>query len=246
MKTIHLNTTKLALASFLFLVCNMHPLVAQEKTEPNSQACGPQYCGGFGYFTFSSEMINTSELNHSLEQSGYAAFGPSMPSWGGGGMFVIHNFMIGGQGAGYFGQQRSSDISTADLRGGYGQASIGYLFRTTKRSVLFPVIGIGGGGMTLNTGPNSSPGDFSQQLKSPSGTLSASAGGWFLTAELTFNHFFLASELQGFFIGARAGYRYSPESWKFTNNGNAYGNSPGINMNGLYLTLLIGGGGIGH
>ena len=241
MKTNHTTTTRAAFAAFLFLVCSLTTAKAQETP----QTCS-RYCGGFGYFTFSNEMINLNELNQSLEQSGFGSFGTSMPSWGGGGMFVLGNFMIGGQGAGYFSQTKTSDNSAAQLSAGYGQASVGYLFRTTKRSILYPVVGIGGGGMDLNMGPNSSPGEFSQQLKSPSGMMNASAGGWFLTAELTFNHFFLASELQGFFVGARAGYRYSPEAWTFGTNGQAFNDSPGVNLNGLYLTLLLGGGGIGH
>jgi hypothetical protein len=236
----NLNTTRVALSSLLFLVFNSF-ISAQETPETKAR-----YCGGFGYFTFSSEMPDLAELNNSLKSSGFEAFGPSMPSWGGGGMFVLNNFLIGGQGAGFFSQTTKSDNSSAILRAGYGQASFGYLFRTNKRSVLLPVIGIGGGGMDITVGPDNSPGDFSSQLNNPVGTMNAQAGGWFLSAELTYNYFFLAQELQGFFIGARAGYRYAPNDWKFNCNGQSFTGSPGVNLSGPYVTILIGGGGIGR
>jgi hypothetical protein len=111
---------------------------------------------------------------------------------------------------------------------------------------LYPCLGVGGGGFDLSVGPKTTPGDFSQQLSSPTGMMKAGAAGWFVNAEITYQHFFMASGLQGFFIGARAGYRYSPTDWRFACNGQPFGNSPTINLTGLYISLLIGGGGLGH
>ena len=85
--------------------------------------------------------------------------------------------------------------------------------------------------------------DFSQQLNSPSTSINAETGGLILNLHLSYHYFFKRTETTTFFIGLKGGYRYSPGNWKITMNDNTIDGSPGINMNGFFMTVILGGGG---
>jgi hypothetical protein len=201
--------------------------------------------GGFGHFSFTEQTLNLSALNGYLKEEGYNQINPAQFSWGGGGNFVISNFLIGGEGAGFMNSRVSSNLNSISFTGGYGTFNLGYIVHSGKRSILYPMLGAGGGEFTMLISQKmNSNADFKDQLSTPAGSAQMQAGGLILQAQLAWQYTFYGEGKSGFLIGVKSGYRYCPNTWKLNVNGSALSNSPGINMNGAYVTLIIGGGGL--
>lgn len=213
------------------------PVGAQEEN-----ATSKKLWGGFGYFAFSEEQINIDNLNASLSANDYNQLNTLTSSYGGGGAFVIHNLVIGGNGAWLFGSGAMKSGNETNLSGGYGFFNMGYVVYENKHNVLYPTLGIGGGGYDLSFSKAGSSIDFNQQLTTPSGMITAKAGGFITNIQISYQHFFNKNAMQGFYIGFKAGYKYSPGTWNISINDQQLSNSPKVNMNGFFLTLYLGGG----
>jgi hypothetical protein len=201
--------------------------------------------GGFGHFSFTEQTLNISSLNSLLKAGNYSQINPNQFAWGGGGNFVIRNFLLGGEGAGFMNSKTSNSVNSLSFTGGYGMFNFGYIAHSGKRSILYPAIGAGGGGFTMIISQKANGNaDFKDQLDTPAGSSQMQAGGLILQAQLAWQYTFWGQEKTGFFIGVKGGYRYCPNTWKLNVNGSALSNSPGINMSGAYITLIIGGGGL--
>ncbi len=221
----------------LLIVTTLSAFAQEEKVTTSKKISG-----GFGHFNFSAQSINIGGLNNLLAASDYGKINPYQASWGGGGNFVIRNFVIGGEGSGYFNSKTSNNFNAIDLNGGYGFFNMGYVVHSGKRSVLYPILGIGTGGYNITVHQKDQNKNIIEQLNTPSGNTTITAGGLLLNAQLAWQYFFYGHQKQGFFVGLKAGYRYSPNSWKLKVNGNGLNDSPNINMNGFNVTLIIGGG----
>lgn len=203
-----------------------------------------KHFGGFGYSHFSTEQFQSTGLNNLLKTEGYSPLPSVNTSFGGGGMFVIGNFMVGGGGAWLPEKNVSNDVNALTVKGGYGMFNLGYLVFKTKRTMLYPALGVGGGGYDLLVQKKQPSTDFASHLNSPQDMLAASAGGLLVSAEATYQYFFNREHTQGFFIGLKGGYKYAPANWRFGVNGQNFNQSPSINMTGWYVTIIIGGGSV--
>lgn len=194
--------------------------------------------GSFGHVSISAEQFNIGALNEILSASGYPGFNTLQRTLGGGGAFCIGNVIIGGGGGGLRGERIQHPGGEIRMKGSYGYFSAGYVLHSGSRSVFFPSLQLGGGDYRLNISQSSRSHDFSDQLNSPAGTTTIRTGGWFAGIQLSYQYFFRTFS----FIGAKAGYRYSPGAWTSSVNKQTLSSSPGINMNGFYLSLVFGGG----
>lgn len=201
-------------------------------------------CGGIGHLNFSAEQLNISGLNTALNSEYYNTVNPYSVSFGGGGHYVFGRIMVGGGGAWLMNSRTQNNNNTVKLKGGYGYFSLGYLLLKNKRSLLYPGLGIGGGGYDILITKKNARNDFRQQLNSPEGMAGIEASGWLMSAQLTYKLFLSKNTTEGFCIGLRAGYRYSPYNWHTSLNNTVLANSPTLNMNGLYVSLLLGGGSV--
>ena len=242
MKAIHLNSQriKLSLLAGILLLC-VNPVFSQQETTEHKQK---KLYGGFGHLNFSGEQLNLSGINQALLVNNYRSISLYSSSFGGGGSFAFNNFLVGGGGSWLMHSKTQNTENSVNLKGGYGYFSFGYIVHSTKRALLYPTISVGGGGYTIIVSKNNQQNDFSQQLNSPSGMITLDAGGWMTALQLTYLHFFGKKSLEGYFVGFKAGYKYSPYNWKTKMYTTSLAGSPKINMNGLYLTLIIGGGSI--
>jgi hypothetical protein len=236
---IRLNTIgKLLLAVLLF---SLKPSAAQtESAIPKNKAL----YGGIGHLTFSEEQLNLKGLNKTLTQNGYGTLNNYSQSFGGGGSFVIKNIVLGGGGAWLKNIGTQNSINSVSLKGGYGYFSMGYIAFGGRQSLLFPQLGIGGGGYTMQIQNKRTSIDFSQQLNSPAGVTIIETGGWMANLELTYLYFLNRNAKEGFCFGIKAGYKYAPNNWTAKDNGVALANSPKINMNGFFVSVLFGGGSV--
>lgn len=213
----------------------------QEHSPEKKQA----HHGGFGHFNFSGQVINLRPLNDALTLSGYNTFNSNQASWGGGGCFVISNFIIGGEGAGLFNSTVSNSVNSIQLSGGYGAFHLGYLLHRSKRSLFYSALGAGLGGYSLMVNQKNNPATFGEQIGSPKGSVTLNAGGALFNAQVAYQYFFCGKETSGFFAGIKAGYRISTSHWKINAGEASLDSAPTMNMNGAYLTLILGGGHVG-
>jgi hypothetical protein len=233
--------TKIAGFRLIVILLFTQGILQGQQSEPNTKM--KRHYGGFGYFNLSAETAAFSELNAILAKAGYEKINNISHAFGGGGFFVLKNFMIGGGGNWIPSTRTHNTDNTTIMSGGYGFTSFGYLFRLPGRLFVFPGIGLGGGGYSLLINPDRKPLNFDEQVSDPSGMLFLESGGWMLNISLTCQRFLKRSS-EGFFVALKAGYKYSPSLWEFRMYDRAITNSPRINMNGITLSLIFGGGAI--
>jgi hypothetical protein len=197
--------------------------------------------GGFGHFNFSWEQINLNELNTALAANGFNKLSSTSISYGGGGGFCANNFIFSGVGSWLAGSGVQNADLSVDIKGGYGYFSAGYICFSGKRSVFYPSLIFGGGGYSLMISKEGNH-NFPEQLNTPQDMVTAEAGGWITGVQVAYQYFLNRNGKQGWYIGLEAGYKYSPHTWEVTVNDTKLASSPKINMNGLYLTLVFGGG----
>ena len=237
-----MKTTISHLKHFTIILLCFAAIASTGQTETNATK-NKRLSGGFGYFSLSGEQLNLNDLNRSLSALGYTSFNTMATSFGGGGLFSINNFLLGGGGASLNSQNVYNETNAINLKGGYGFFNFGYIVYSGKRSVLYPAIGLGAGGYSLSIRKKNLPGNFTQQLNTPEGMVTTEVSGRMLNLELNYL-LFLRKEKTGFYLGFKAGYKYSPQSWETKLVHASLTNSPNMNMNGFYASILIGGGGL--
>ena len=203
--------------------------------------------GGAGYFsTGLTYLTDLNDLNDALAASGYPESNRAAIAVGGGGYGVLQSrVMIGGEGFGVIVPNENSDAREVNYAAGMGFLTIGYQAVNRNGNIVgYPLIGIGGGGSTLafeHTGAET----FSDVLADPNrgatlvqGSLLLQVGGGIeLRSEQS-------ARTGGLFVGLRAGYVFAPVSgdWAF-DEGDELRGGPDSGPSGLFVRLLIGGGG---
>jgi hypothetical protein len=223
------------------MILSAQTISAQEKVEIKKQRTN----GGFGHFSFTGQNIDFGSLNNTISNNGYGKFDATQGTWGGGGCFVINNFILGGEGAGLFASSVSNPSNSIEMSGGYGTFNFGYMLHHAKRSALYSTLGAGVGGFNFIVNQKGGNTDFNQQINTPSGAVTMNAGGALFNAQIAYQYFFCGKQTTGFFVGMKAGYRYSPSAWKLNVNGNNLDGGPTVNMNGAFVTVILGGGFLG-
>jgi hypothetical protein len=234
-----MKKTTLNLKMLVLLILPVFTTQAQEQSAKTKRA---DLSGGFGHFTFSAQQLNMSNLNGTLNSLGYSSLNSNYLSFGGGGGFVINNFFIGGEGGSLSTGNTSNQNSTLSFKAGCGYFNFGYMLCATKRSVFYPVVGLGGGGYTMDVNLKNVNSNFQDQLNTPNGGASLRGGGFMINSQLCYQYFFAGQDKQGFFLGLKAGYRYCPTNWNMSVNGSLVSHAPTVNMNGAYVSIILGGG----
>jgi hypothetical protein len=217
---------------------------ALQAQEENKKENSIGLSGGFGHCSFTAQSLDLKAWNGLLAANGYGAISSNQLSLGGGGNFALKSFLIGGEGAGFVGSSTSSALNAIDFDGGYGFLNAGYVIPAGKKWLLYPMLGAGAGGYSIlirQKNPNS---NFSDQISTPNGGTLMEAGGLLFNAQLGCQYFFCGKNTQGFFVGLKSGYRFSPTAWKLRVSGTEMAGAPEINMNGFYATLILGGGSV--
>lgn len=234
MKTENKITVRLAIC---LLVLNAGFICAQKNESKTNKTKG-----AIGYMSFSHNQMDFNSLNQSLKNNGYSEMEQLVPSFGGGGYLCFKNVIIGGEGASLFDLQSGSANGDVDLSGGYGFFKVGYVVYSGKRSLLYPIIGFGGGGYDLKIRKNKGSIDFNEQLANPGGVIKLNAGGALIDARLNYEFFIHGCNKSGFLLGINAGYRYSVGRWKVKLDETTMSNAPRLNMDGFFVSITLGGG----
>jgi hypothetical protein len=239
----------LAVLTVALLMLLALPASASTQEDPDEEGRG----GGF--FQGGYMQLDLAELNATLTAAGYPALGEGFGTLGGGGFGMKGRFLLGGEGHALIG----SDETTADgatqleLGGAYGLFRVGYLAYTLEGLDIYPMIGIGGGGMSLSLIDRSAP-TFGEVLADPLRSSKLSIGSFLLDASVAAHYRFAVEEATpepaeeddpgGVLVGVQAGYTFAPgsSSWNLDVI-NTVAGGPDLAMEGFYVRITIGGWG---
>lgn len=202
--------------------------------------------GGEGYFMVGIQKIDIKNLNSLLTRYNYPSFDESFATIGGGGYGFINNFVIGGGGHGLIGRDIGNSNYKMNLTAGYGLFDLGYIVYSTTNFKLFPLFGLGGGGIDLRINEKSSL-DFNDVLNNPKRGSTLTVGGLIFNFGLngTYNIDFNGNrdEKGGLTIGFSAGYTHFLQIGNWFLFESEITGGPKIGISGFYMRFSIGGGG---
>jgi hypothetical protein len=105
---------------------------------------------GFGgSFELGKHSIDLSGVNSELERNNAGEFDDLNTTIGGSAYMIFgRRLLVGGEGAGFW-QSTSGPDARAKIQGGYGFLDIGFVPVYTENFLVYPMLGIGGGGASL-------------------------------------------------------------------------------------------------
>lgn len=229
---------------FVLFFFTSQMLSAQESKTKN------KVYGGVGYFMMGYSGLQLDELNESFKSAGFPELAKGSITIGGGGHYIYKNFILGGEGHGLVGAVSENPDFKTSHSAGYGFFNMGYVVLQGKSINLYPMIGFGGGGMTVSiTDKSKLTNSFDDILEDPGRESYISSGGFLMNFSLGSDYFFAGSKSDeysgGFLVGIKAGYilNLTGNDWYF--NGKQLNDSPNAGFSGPYVRIVIGGGGIG-
>jgi hypothetical protein len=226
------------LAVALALLGLAQPLDAQRRGVFGSAT------GSRGFFMIGGEYVDLEELNATLRQNGYPEFDETFLTLGGGGFAIRNRLVIGGEGHALLQSEATTTNGQyrAGVFGGYGMFNLGYqVFRAGGFS-LYPLVGVGGGGLTLRIRQRAVV-DFDDVLGDPGRESNLATGSLLVGGALGMDWFFgTGSGRGGFAIGLRGGYNYAPLSSDWHMTGSDVAGGPETDLTGAWVRISIGGG----
>lgn len=200
-----------------------------------------------GYFMAGGTAFDLDPLNARLQTKGYTEFSDEFFSIGGG-FFkkASESFLVGVEGHLLVGEEKSSVIGSKQYSssaiGGYGFLNTGYLVVENDFLDLYPVLGIGIGGMQFSIGQSS----FDDILDNPQGTPDLNTFSVLLNFALGADYKIRLAENRSderfLVLGLRGGYALSiHDSGWFMDEFSLSGDPEG-GIGGPYVRVTIGGG----
>lgn len=200
--------------------------------------------GGRGFFMIGAQWLDLDELNDRLVAAGYPEAEESFVTLGGGGYMMRNRFLVGGEGHGAL--STSGSTSAGQFRttvgGGYGMFNVGYAVWAYGGTLVYPMVGVGGGGLLVNIEERSSP-DFDDVLDDPRRGVNLSNSQFLVSVALGVDHVFGGfGNRGGLGVGIRGGWIFAPVEgdWMFGRNDVAGG--PDAGFTGPFVRVSIGGG----
>jgi len=237
------NIAKYAVMTVLSAFLISTAIYAEEEEGGFRKAKG----AGAGGFMFGVNRMDLEELNTKLEDRGFESLADNTIFFGGGGYGVVRGKVILGGTGGGFTQDVSSDSMKATVGGGYGFFNVGYVVYSKGGLRVFPLFGIGGGGINLKiVGEGDTP-SFDDLLENPGREVNVFAGSLLFDVAVGADYLLYLGEDEkgkgGLIFGVRAGYTFSPTKpdWRMEDMDVLRG--PDVGITGPYVHLVFGGGG---
>lgn len=201
--------------------------------------------GGAGYFAIGTNVIGIDALNDRLDAFGYPTFGSAFLSLGGGGYGIVGGrVLLGGEGHGLIRPSQSVGGRDVSIGGGYGLATLGYLAVAQSNWRVYPQVGLGAGGFTVDIESAGTATELDEVLDDPNRRAELTRGSLLVSLALNATYAFSSSEEEGGFrIGLQAGYLLAPYSSDWQLDEDALADGPDAGFDGPFIRLLIGGGG---
>lgn len=214
---------------------------------------------GFGGFSFGVMYYDLSSLNTAIGTTGYEKISSIFKMVGGEGYAEVGKLLIGGGGFAVlpnYSEHRERKI-TAEITGSFGFFKIGYNAIRKENFLVAPMLGIGGGGMSmyLTREPETTP-DFNELLRSPGDTSIISIFGGFSAFGGVVSIFRIpliervekengatmksSSDIGGLL---KIGYVHTFDSTRFASSGKRIRNAPTLFPGGLLISVSLVFGG---
>lgn len=205
--------------------------------------------GGMGYSMFGTSRIDIEDLNAKLESKGYSSIPDNFFSVGGGGHSIINNrLIIGGEGHALLGEEVTTGNKKNSIYIVYGFFNLGYILYSVQELRVYPLLGLGGGGMNLNITEEVTSLSFDEVLDNPKRGVELSTDGFLVNLAFGIDYLLKLGEDEkgkgGLVLGLRAGYTLSPFKSDWTTDKIEISGAPETAITGPYIRLMIGGGGI--
>lgn len=210
---------------------------------------------GKGYFLFGSGKFEVGDLSLALEDKGYSSvsrsplngLADSFISFGLGSHGVVNGVLIGWELNGL--TSRETTTSTGSYRtaltGGYGFFNVGYLTYSMNGLDIYPMLGIGGGGLSLKLAARRTL-SFDQILADPEQSVELKTGGFLLNPALGLDYMLSLSSAEkregGVVLGLRVGYVLAPLKGAWRMDGADVVGGPQASVAGPYVHLVVGMG----
>ena len=198
---------------------------------------------GRGFFMIGVQQMDLAELNDRFDAADYPESDDLFLTLGGGGFMLRDRLVIGGEGHGVIGSSETTGDGAFRTRvgGGFGMIDIGYAVMERRGLLVYPMLGVGMGGMMVSINERSSP-DFDDVLDQPRRGVNLVQGQFLLSAGLGIDHVFASRGRGGFAVGIRAGWTFTPieHEWSFGSSDVADG--PKAGFTGPYVRVNVGGG----
>lgn len=197
--------------------------------------------GGFwvGYGTFDIEDLQV------FVPTDFPTLSNNFLLFGGGGYGNYNNFLLGGSGQGLIGKEESTDSLSASVNAGMGFLNLGYMVVHNEDFRLFPMVGIGFGGVTMHLAEN---GVLTPEtiVAKPGNETQISQGGLMLDFSASVELMLFKEQQRdgswgGMMLGLTAGYLLSPQSNDWSYTGGEINGGPDFGLSGFYARLSIGG-----
>ena len=195
--------------------------------------------GGYGYFSIGYQSMQLTALNERLQQFGYPTHPGSGLSTGGGGIAVINNIVIGGEGWALSGGDQKANGYLSTWSGGGGIFQVGYMFGKRKMSI-YPLIGFGGVGNSVKIRPDGGSMAFDTLLTRPGQGVEISGGGAVMSFSL--NSEFKVGKAPLYVFGLQAGWIQGLGKTTWNAQETTLTNGPELKQQGWYVRLKIGAG----
>lgn len=204
--------------------------------------------GGSGYFEVGIQTLDVDPLNNFINTFGYDDLQGANITIGGGGHFVVKDFILGGRG-GFIGQDgvQNQDFRL-DYGGGFGQFYFGYKVIRSGGWFVFPEVGVGFIGSGIDIRPRYADANLEEVMSNPdafndAGVSLGSFGGLY-SVQVNAQYFFKQKEnaSYGGMLGLSIGYRLATNGDWENAGGTSFNATPDFQPGGFFASLTIGGG----
>ncbi|MGE0158194.1 MAG: hypothetical protein AB7T31_02210 [Gemmatimonadales bacterium] len=222
---------------------------AAGRLEAQTAPADEEPTAGRGFFQAGYLRLGLDDLNTALTGAALPAMSEDFLTLGGAGYGTRGRFLIGGEGHALMGAKETTPGGGRQLTvsGGFGLFRVGYLVITGEAFDLYPLFGIGGGGMSLKIAERFAP-TFDQVIADPETSSTLSTAVLVLDVGLAANYRVTLGERErgvgGFLLGVQAGYSFAPaqSAWSLDGTNDVAG-GPDLRIQGPYVRLSLGGWG---
>jgi hypothetical protein len=238
-----LRKTGWTAAAVLTLVLGAVAQTAGENAPP-AGTNGPRE--GWGYVLVGLQNVGLSDLNGPMVSQGYSRFGETFFSLGGGGMAIFGRLILGGEGYILFDRTSTRGPVQGRLGAGCGFFDLGYVFWQQDQFRAYALLGLGGGGWTLQLTDSASV-PLENVLATPGRASTLTTAGFMACLSVGADWTARLGGGEGgegaVSFGLRAGYALTPfkSQWKMRD----FEITPGTKMGlaGPFVRLVVGFGG---
>jgi hypothetical protein len=204
-----------------------------------------------GYFMVGGNILDIDALNSILENEGYSTLSNNFLSIGGGCLHQKNRWIIGCEGHFLFGEENKSDITSGNfetsISAAYGFFDFGYILFNKHFFQVYPLIGLGGGVMSLKIKERLTDPSFAEVLADPKRNSKLESAAFLINMAIGTEYLMKLREdetgIGGLVLGIRVGYTFAPfrSNWKLERTD--VSNGPDLRMTGPYVRLILGGWG---